>query len=81
MTASHQRELQVAGNLHGHGRGEGIHVEEINAVGDAVFDDHALRIALDEHFGRFFQLVGEEQGGPLMTQFGDGNLPDGTCVV
>jgi len=45
---SHQRELQVAVDLHRHGRGQRIHMEELDAVGDAVLDDHALGVAGDE---------------------------------
>ena len=49
--AGHERELQIAGHLHGHGRGKRVHVKKIHSVLDAVFDDHALSVAGDEPSG------------------------------
>ena len=34
--ARHQGQLQIAVHLQGYGRGQGIHVEEVDAVRDAV---------------------------------------------
>jgi len=46
--ACHERELEVTVDLQGDGRGECVHVEEVDAVGDAVLDEHSLCIAIDE---------------------------------
>jgi hypothetical protein len=38
---------------------ECVHVEEVDAAGDAVLDDHALGVAADHITGRACQLVGQ----------------------
>ena len=55
--AGHERQLQIATDLHGHCGGESVHVEELDAVGNAVFDEHALRVSPDEVHGRATKLV------------------------
>ena len=49
--AGHQRQLQVAVDLHGHRRGQGVHVEEVDAVLDVVLDEHPLGVAADQRGG------------------------------
>ena len=79
--AGHQGQLEIAIDLHGDGGGERVHVEEVNAVGDAVFNEHALGVAAD-HTGRGpAQLVGQQEGGVLMTEIGDGELTDRTFII
>jgi hypothetical protein len=39
--------------------------KNLDAVGDAVFDEHALRVSPDEVHGRATQLVGQYEGGFL----------------
>ena len=46
--ASHQRELKIAVDLHGHSTRQGIHVEEVDPVLDGVFNDHPLGITPNE---------------------------------
>ena len=75
-TAGQQGQLQVTIDLHGHRRGERVHVEEVDAVGDVVLDHHALGIAADQLAGRAFGLVGQQQGGFFVAQFGDDQLAD-----
>ena len=50
--ARHQGELDVEVDLHRHRRGQRVHAEEVDGVGDGVFNDHAARIAVDESGGR-----------------------------
>ena len=47
-TAGHKSQLQIKIDLHGDRRGESIHMEEIDSVGEVVFYDHALSVAFDE---------------------------------
>src|SRR6266403_3565619 len=79
--AGHEGQLQVAVDFERHGRGQGIDVEELDAVGDAVFDEHAASVELDQAGGRTAQLIGEQQGWLFMPEVGDGDLPDGPLVV
>ena len=58
----------------GHVGGQGVHVEEVDGVGDDVFD--AACISVDEAGGGFLHLVGEEQGGFFVSEVGDGDLAD-----
>ena len=76
QAAGHQRQLQIAVDLHRHGRRQRVHVEEVDAVRDGVFDDHALGVAADELEGRALQLIGQQQRRLLVTQIGDGDLTD-----
>jgi hypothetical protein len=43
-------------------RGEGIHVEEADGVGEGVFDEHPLSVASDELGGGSAPVVSEEKG-------------------
>ena len=79
--AGHEGQLQVAVDFERHGRGQGIDVEELDAVGDAVFDEHAAGVELDQARGGAAQLIGEQQGRLFMTEVGDGDLPDRPLVV
>ena len=81
QAAGHQRQLQVAVDLHRHRRGEGVHVEEVDPVLDVVLDEHPLGIAADQVGGGPGQLVGQEQGRLLVPQVGDGQLPERAVVV
>ena len=80
-TAGHQGEQEIAIDLHGNGGGESIHVEEIDAVGDAVFDDHALGVALNQLGSGAAQLVGQQEGGLLMAEIGNDDLAEGPGVA
>src|SRR2546422_6621000 len=57
--AAHQRKLQIAIHFHRNGRRKCVHVEEVDAVLDAVLNDHSSGIALDEFGSRAAQLVGQ----------------------
>jgi hypothetical protein len=81
QTAGHQGQLQIATDLHGHRRGQGVHVEEIQPVGDPVFDEHALCVPSDEVYGGATQVVGEHEGGLLVAQIRDDDMADRTVIV
>ncbi len=51
QAAGHQRQLKVTVDLHGHGRRQRIHVEEVNPVSDVVLDEHALGVSTDQRGG------------------------------
>src|SRR5437879_12583802 len=61
-TAGHQSEQEITIDLHGDGGGESLHVEEIDAVGNAIFDAHALGRALNRVGGGKGKLVGRRAG-------------------
>ena len=79
--AGHQRQLQVAVDLHRHRRGQGVHVEEVDPVLDVVLDQHPLGVAADQVGRRAGQLVGQQQGRLLVPQVGDGQLAERAVVV
>ena len=54
QTAGHQGQLEVAIDLQGDGGRQGVHVEEIHAIFDIVFDQHPLHLAADESGRRAF---------------------------
>ena len=63
----HQGQLQIAVHLHGDRRRESIHVEESDAVGDAILNDRPLGVAADQFPSRAGQLVGQQQPGDPAT--------------
>ena len=81
QAAGHQRQLQVAVDLHGHRRGQRIHVEEIDPVLDVVLDQHPLGVTTDEVGSRPAELVRQQQGRFLMPQLGDGQLTERAVVA
>ena len=81
QAAGHERQLQVAIDLHGDRRRESIHVEEIDPVLDVVLDEHPLSVATDEVGSGSAELVGQKQGRFLVPQFGDGQLTERAVVV
>ena len=79
--AGHQRQLQVAVDLHRHRRGQRVHVEEVDPVLDVVLDQHPLGVAADQVGRRAGQLVGQQQRRFLVPQVGDGQLAERAVVV
>ncbi len=59
-TAGHEGQLQITVHFHGHSRGKRIHVEEINTIGNIVFDQHPLGIAADQFCRGSLQLIGQQ---------------------
>ena len=79
--AGHECDLEVELDLEGHGGGQCIHVEEVDGISDGVLDDHAARVSVDEGACRRVHLVGDEEGGLLVAEVGDGDLADFAGVV
>ena len=46
QSTGHQRQLQVAIDLHRHRRAQGVHAEKNDAIRDAVLDDHPPSVGL-----------------------------------
>ena len=81
QAAGHQGQLQVQIDAQRHRGRERIHVEEVDRIGDGVFDQHAPGIAVDEGGGRRVELVGEQQGGFVVAQVADRDLADRLGVI
>ena len=79
--ARHDRQLNVAVDFECDGTRQGIHVKKIDAVLDAVFDEHALGVAADELHGRTFELIGDQQRRILVTEIGDDELTQRAVIV
>ena len=79
--AGHEGELEVAVDLHGDGGGECIHVEEIDAVGDLVFDDHTLGVTCNERGCGEFEMVGDQECRIFVSEIGNGELAQGAGVA
>jgi hypothetical protein len=56
-------------------------VKEIDAIFDAVFDDHPLGIAFDQFGRRGAELIGQQSSRLLMAQIDDGELTQRTVIV
>ena len=69
--AGHERELEVTIDFHRHRGAQRVHVEEVHAVSNVVLDEHALGIAGDQLGCGSRKLVGDQQGGLLVSQLGD----------
>lgn len=78
--ARHRRQLEIAVDFHGHGRREGVHVKEVDSLGDVVLNDHPIRTAANERRGRAAELVRKQQRQFLMTQMQDGRLAERSFV-
>ena len=81
QAAGHERQLQIAVDLHGNRRRESIHVEEIDPVLDVILDEHPLSVPTDEVGSGSAELVGQEQGRFLVPQLGDSQLTERAVVV
>jgi len=78
--AGHESQLYVTGDLHGDGGRQGIHREKVDAIGDAVGNHHALRIAFNERRRCTAPLIGHQEGRRFMTEVRDGQLAQGTLI-
>ena len=81
QAAGHQRQLQVAVDLHRHGRAQGVHVKEVDPIRDPILDDHPLSVPLNQPGSRRRQLVGQQEGRLLMTQVGDRHLAQRAVII
>jgi len=78
---SHEGELGVAVDHHRDRRGQRVHVEEVDAVGDGVLDQHPHCVGADEPGGTPAQLVGDKERQLLVAEVGDRQLADRAFVV
>src|SRR5215468_9756612 len=74
-----QHDVEV--NVEGHGAGQGVEVEAADGFGEALLDVHPAGIALDERFDRLVVVVGDQDGGLVVAQSTDDQLPDGAGVA
>ena len=81
QAAGHEGELQITVHLHRHRRGQGVHMEEVDTVGNAVLDDHALGVAPDQGGRCSAHLVGNQNGGLFVSEIGDGELSQRALVM
>ena len=58
-----QGEHEVEVNLNGDSGAEGVEVEEVDVLSDAVFDQHAVGVTFDEGGGLDLGVVGQDEGG------------------
>ena len=72
--AGHERDLQVEVDLHADHRRQGVEVKELHGLGDAVFDQHALRVARHQRRAAAMLVVGQEDRRFLMTEIDHGDL-------
>ena len=63
-----------------HRAGERVQAEGADGFGEALFDVHPPGIGLDDLAGRECGPVGDQQGGLVVSQAGDGELADGPGV-
>jgi hypothetical protein len=56
-------------------------VEAADGFGEALFDVHPAGVALDERFGGSVVVVGDQDGGLVVAQAADDQLPDGAGVA
>ena len=55
-------------------------MEELDGLGASVFGEQAMGVARDQSWTTALGLVGEQDGGFLVTEFGDGDLAEGARV-
>ncbi len=55
-------------------------MEEVDAVGNPVFNQHSVRIALNEGRGGVVQLIGQQEGRLFMAQVGHPQLANGATI-
>ena len=81
QTAGHKGQLQIGVELHRHDRGQRIHVEEVDAIGDAVLHHNAVSLTSKELRWLALELVGKRQARLFVPKFGDGQLAKRSLVV
>ncbi len=81
QTAGHQRQLEVAVDLHRDGRTQRVHGKEVDPIRDAILDDHALGVPPDQLEGRLCELVRQQDRRLLMAQIGGDHLTQGAVII
>ena len=64
-------EGEIEVDLDENGGGEGVEVEELDGLGDAVLDAPTSGVVTDQEFHGSLEIVGDQEGGLL--------VPDGHC--
>src|ERR1039457_6604603 len=72
----HERQLYVEIHFHADHGGERVYMEELDGLGDSVFDEHALRVARHPFDRTEFAMVGQQDGRLLVSQFHHGQLAE-----
>src|SRR5262249_22277262 len=62
------------------GSSEGVQAEAADGLGEALFVVHTFGVALDEGLGGAVEVVGDQDGGVVVAQSGDGQLAHGGGV-
>ena len=73
-------ELEIDVDLERYSSREGIHMEQIDGLGDGVFDDHAPGIAVGQPGGCLVGLIGDQQGRLVVAETSDCNLSQGSGI-
>src|ERR1039458_1129904 len=60
---------------------ERVYMEELDGLGDSVFDEHALRVARHPFDRTEFAMVGQQDGRLLVSQFHHGQLAEIALVA
>jgi hypothetical protein len=55
-------------------------MEKVDAIGEAVFNHHALRLAFNKRRGSTAHLSGHEEGRLCMAEVSHGPLAQGTLI-
>src|SRR5262249_33791092 len=74
--AEHDIEVDVERD----GSSEGVQAEAADSFGQTLFDVHTFGVALDEGLGGAVEVVGDQDGGVVVAQSGDGQLAHGARV-
>ena len=77
----HERQLQVAVNLERDGGREGIQMEEVDPISNAILDDHPLGITINQRSRRSFELIGQQEGRLFVAEISNCDLPNGSLVI
>src|SRR5664280_2099765 len=63
------------------GGGQGVGVEGLDDLGEALFDGHASGVVLDQGLGGEVVVVGDDDGGRVAAESGDDELAHGFGIV
>jgi hypothetical protein len=77
----HERDLQVKIDFQADHGGQGIEMKEVDRFGNAVLNEHALRVACHQGHKRDGLVVGQQNGGFFMAEIDHGHLPQFPVVA
>ncbi len=79
--AGEDRDDDVEIDVERDGGGQGVDVEGAYPLGESLLDAHAVGVLLDQDLGAEGEVVGDEEGGLLVSEPVDGELADLAVVV